>query len=59
VQVQAVLPGQQAVDQVQVAAQLLGVACLARIIPSGSNAPAQLPAGILEPADIIPLPAVQ
>ena len=59
VQVQAVRAGQQAVDHVQVAAQLVGVARLAGVVAGGGDPAGQFAAGVLEPADIIALPAVQ
>ena len=59
VQVKAVRAGQQAVNHVQVPAQLVCAASFAGIIPGGSQSTAQHPAGVFKPAHVISLPAVQ
>jgi len=58
-QVETVRAGQQAVYQVQVAAQLLSGAGFAGIIPGGSQPTAELAARVFKTANIITLPAVQ
>ena len=59
VQVQAMLARDQAVDLVEIAAQLVGGARLAGIVARGRDAAAQLAADVLEAAHVIALPAVQ
>ncbi len=59
VQVQAVRAGDERVGLVEVRAQLVGVARLARIVARGRDPAGELAAGVLEAADVVALPAVQ
>ena len=59
VEVQAMRAGQKRQRLVQIGPELVGRACLARIVAGDRQAASQLLAGVLEPADVVALPAVQ